>query len=201
MELIECAESSGLIVQLTKELIIDTLNVLERLESNTDICMSLNISSEDLISHSFAKDFVSLFKGKEQYLNRLQLEVTETCLMDDYENAAKQLKLLKDQGVTFAVDDFGTGYSSMVRLHELPIDVLKIDRSFVTGIDKIESKQKMVEAMIVLANALNLKVVAEGVETEGEHQVICQLGCQFAQGYYYGRPEPKLNIEKLNHLQ
>ncbi len=190
IELIECAESSGLILELTKELIADAVTVMQRLEQDTNITMSLNISSEDLNSKSFAQEFIALFKNKEQYLSRLQLEVTETSLMDDYEHAAGQLKELKKHGVTFAIDDFGTGYSSMIRLHELPIDVLKIDRSFVTGVDQSDSKRQMLKAMVVLAKALNLKIVAEGVETIEEHQVVAELGCEYGQGYLYGRPRP-----------
>lgn len=194
LELIECAEKSGLILDLTKELIADAVNVMQRLELDSDITMSLNISSDDLNAANFAKEFIALFKGKEAFLQRLELEVTETSLMDDYEHAAGQLKLLKKQGVTFAIDDFGTGYSSMIRLHELPIDVLKIDRSFVTGVDKSSAKQQMLEGMIALAKALELKVVAEGVETIEEHQMIAKLGCDFGQGYLYGRPKPELDF-------
>ena len=196
LELIECAESSGLILELTKELIADALTVMQRLEQNTEITMSLNISSEDLNSKSFAEEFIALFKGKEQFLQRLQLEVTETSLMDDYEHAAGQLKSLKKHGVTFAIDDFGTGYSSMIRIHELPIDVLKIDRSFVSGVDLSATKRQMLEAMVVLAKALNLKIVAEGVETIEEHNIIAELGCEFGQGYLYGRPKPDFNFEQ-----
>ena len=189
MELIECAESSGLILDLTKELVADAVNVMQRMELNSDLRMSLNISSEDLNSKSFAADFIALFKNQEQYLSRLQLEVTETTLMDDYEHAAQQLTELKNYGVTFAIDDFGTGYSSMIRLHELPIDVLKIDRSFVSGVDVSTTKRQMLKAMVALAKALNLKIVAEGVETLAEHKVIADLGCEYGQGFLYGKPK------------
>ena len=112
--------------------------------------------------------------------------------MDDYEHAANQLNELKGYGVTFAIDDFGTGYSSMIRLHELPIDVLKIDRSFVSGVDASTTKRQMLKAMVALAKALNLKIVAEGVETLAEHKVIADLGCEYGQGYLYGKPQTKL---------
>ncbi len=191
LELIECAESSGLILDLTKELVADAVNVMQRLELNSNITMSLNISSEDLNSKSFAADFIALFKNQEQYLSRLQLEVTETSLMDDYEHAANQLKELKQYGVTFAIDDFGTGYSSMIRLHELPIDVLKIDRSFVSGVDKSDTQKQMLRAMVALSKALNLKIVAEGVETLEEHKIIAELGCEYGQGFLYGKPKPE----------
>lgn len=192
IELIQCAESSGLILKLTQELIADTLVVLERLDARPDILLSLNISSDDMNSMNFADDFVGLFKGKESHLKRLQLEVTETSLMDDYEHAAEQLKKLKQHGVTFAIDDFGTGYSSMLRLHELPIDVLKIDRSFITAVNESSEKFKMLKGMVALAKALDLKIIAEGVETLEEHKVVNELGCEYAQGYYYGRPLPYL---------
>ena len=195
LELIECAENSGLILELTKELIADALNIMQRLERNSDITMSLNISSEDLNTKHFAQEFIALFKGKEEFLARLQLEVTETSLMDDYEHAAGQLKALKQHGVTFAIDDFGTGYSSMIRLHELPIDVLKIDRSFVSGVDKSDTQKKMLEGMVALAKALDLKIVAEGVETIEEHKIIAALGCEFGQGFLYGKPKPEVSFE------
>jgi diguanylate cyclase (GGDEF)-like protein len=120
----------------------------------------------------------------------LQLEITESLLIEDVERASGVLRKISERGITIAIDDFGTGYSSLSVLKALPIDVLKIDQSFVRDLGKNLGDNAIVAAIINMARALALKVVAEGVETEEQLKILQQLGCDEHQGYFYGEPVP-----------
>jgi EAL domain-containing protein (putative c-di-GMP-specific phosphodiesterase class I) len=114
----------------------------------------------------------------------LQLEITERAVMDDAEFALGKLQRLKDLGVSFAIDDYGTGYSCLYYLKRMPVDSLKIDRSFIAGLGKDPGDEAIVSGTIDLGHALNLKVVAEGVETAAQLARLRELGCDLAQGFY-----------------
>jgi EAL domain-containing protein (putative c-di-GMP-specific phosphodiesterase class I) len=122
----------------------------------------------------------------------LGLEITESVAMDGagfgVGRAAAALRGLKDLGVRLAVDDFGTGYSSLSQLKRLPVDVLKIDRSFVSGLGRDAGDRAIVSAVVTLARDMGLEVVAEGVESEDQLRILRELGCDLAQGYYFARP-------------
>ena len=122
------------------------------------------------------------------------LEITESVAMDDVGSGvgrtAATLRALKDLGVLLAIDDFGTGYSSLSYLKRLPVDVLKIDRSFVSGLDKDPGDRAIVSAVVTLARDMGLGVVAEGVETEEQLRALRDLGCDLAQGYHLSKPLP-----------
>ncbi len=122
--------------------------------------------------------------------DRLTLEITETVVMADAGKAAQVLGLLKDLGVSLAIDDFGTGYSSLSYLKHFPVDILKIDRSFVSGLGTDPDDGIIVGAVIRLADRLGIQTVAEGVETDLQANELVRLGCTHAQGYYFARPEP-----------
>jgi EAL domain-containing protein (putative c-di-GMP-specific phosphodiesterase class I) len=118
----------------------------------------------------------------------LKLELTESAVMADAEHALAVFAQLKALGVRVSLDDFGTGYSSLSYLRRLPIDTLKIDRSFVSQLDRFDDKRQIVEVVLMLARALQLDVVAEGVETDAELQLLRDMGSDFVQGYFYYRP-------------
>jgi EAL domain-containing protein (putative c-di-GMP-specific phosphodiesterase class I) len=118
----------------------------------------------------------------------LKLELTESAVMADAEHALSIFAQLKALGVRVSLDDFGTGYSSLSYLRRLPIDTLKIDRSFVSQLDRFDDKRQIVEVVMMLARALDLDVVAEGVETDAELQLLRDMGSDFVQGYFYYRP-------------
>ena len=120
----------------------------------------------------------------------IELEITESALMSDVEASAAVLNLLKGLGTRVAVDDFGTGYSSLQYLQSLPVDVLKIDRTFVAGLGENQSSTAITSAVIRLSSALGLVSVAEGVETEDQLARLRALGCTQAQGYHIARPMP-----------
>jgi EAL domain-containing protein (putative c-di-GMP-specific phosphodiesterase class I) len=124
---------------------------------------------------------------KHQYI---ELELTESAVMDDPEEAAFNMQRLKKLGVKLSLDDFGTGYSSLAHLKHFPFDFVKIDRSFVTNITSSKEDAALVNAIIVMAHGLNLRVVAEGVETKGQLDHLSKQGCDELQGYYFSRPVP-----------
>ncbi|MCP4396656.1 MAG: EAL domain-containing protein [bacterium] len=131
----------------------------------------------------------------------LRLEITESGIMDDPEQATRKMQLLRAKGILFAIDDFGTGYSSLSYLKRFPVDTLKIDRSFV--MDSLTSKddREIIKTIIAMARSLNMDIVAEGVETEGQHEFLTRQGCQMMQGYYHGRPVPPEKFETMLHMK
>src|SRR5690606_25616785 len=124
--------------------------------------------------------------GLPPYL--IGLEITESVLMDDVETSEEALIRLKGLGVALGIDDFGTGYSSMSYLRQFPVDVLKVDRSFVDGLGEEQSDSAIVAAIVTLAHTLGLKAIAEGVETAVQLAELRRLGCDYAQGYLISRP-------------
>jgi EAL domain-containing protein (putative c-di-GMP-specific phosphodiesterase class I) len=110
--------------------------------------------------------------------------------MEDYASVVSQMNLLRQCGVHIAMDDFGTGYSSLSYIHRIPVDIIKIDRSFVERLTESGGTRPIVEAVIAMAQHLGLNVVAEGVETVDQHQILLQAGCQGFQGYLFARPLP-----------
>jgi EAL domain-containing protein (putative c-di-GMP-specific phosphodiesterase class I) len=128
--------------------------------------------------------------------DRLELELTETVLLNDHESVMSTLRRLKALGIKLSMDDFGTGYSSLAYLRRLPLDVLKIDRSFVMNADRDESDGEIVKMIIALAQTLKIDVVAEGVETESQAAFLLRCGCTTAQGYLYSKPQPAADFEK-----
>jgi EAL domain-containing protein (putative c-di-GMP-specific phosphodiesterase class I) len=120
----------------------------------------------------------------------LTLEITESALMNDAASALRVLRALKDLGCTLAIDDFGTGYSSLSHLQRFPLDILKIDKSFVDELGADRGGAEIVAAVVKLAHALGLQVIAEGVETEEQLDALTRLDCDFAQGYLFSRPVP-----------
>ena len=129
---------------------------------------------------------------------QLKLEITETALMEDADDTIQLVHRLKDYGLKLVIDDFGTGYSSLSYLQRLPIDTLKVDRSFVSQItSQKEDNRNIVEAIISLAHRLKMIVVAEGVETPEQYAMLMSLGCEYGQGYLFSRPIPKREIDQL----
>jgi EAL domain-containing protein (putative c-di-GMP-specific phosphodiesterase class I) len=118
----------------------------------------------------------------------LKLEITESILMDKCSAAMALLEELKAREIQFSIDDFGTGYSSLAYLQSLPIDTLKIDRSFINGIEHREKNLEITQTIITLAHSLKLDVIAEGVETQAQLDILRSLGCDYAQGYFFSRP-------------
>jgi EAL domain-containing protein (putative c-di-GMP-specific phosphodiesterase class I) len=127
----------------------------------------------------------------------LELEITETAMMRNLDVVLPQLSALKQLGVVLSIDDFGTGYSSLAYLKRLPIDILKIDRSFVGELEASRDSAALVAAIVAMGHGLRLDVVAEGVETQAQMQRLADRGCRFMQGYLFSRPVPPDRFAQL----
>ena len=127
----------------------------------------------------------------------VKLEITETLLVEDPDHAVAALNQLKELGVSIAIDDFGTGYSSLSYLHQYPLDTLKIDRAFVSNMDKSENSRRIVTSVAHLALALEMDIVAEGIEEKAQLEALRDMGCQYGQGYYMAKPTTADNIVEL----
>jgi diguanylate cyclase (GGDEF)-like protein len=154
----------------------------------TAIDISVNLSPRQLGRDGLVEEIDALLEQHQFPASQLKLEITESALLENPEVAIEQLNRLRSIGVRLSLDDFGTGYSSLSYLHKLPIDLLKIDRSFVSGIDGEGHHRTFVETILNLARHLGLEVVCEGVENEEQALILRELGCDYAQGYLYSRP-------------
>jgi len=156
--------------------------------------ISVNVSALQLRQRSFVEDVLAALGGGD---SGVDLEITESLLMQEVEESIRKLRQLRDCGIHVALDDFGTGYSSLAYLNRLPIDTVKIDRSFVRGMTEEASDTSIVSAIISLAQALRLNVVAEGVETEQQAQLLRLLRCDQMQGFLFSPPLPREELERL----
>ena len=152
--------------------------------------MAVNLSARSFLDTHLAVEIPRLLNKWEVDAEQLELEITESMLMTDPARAEATLDRLSQIGLTLSVDDFGTGYSSLANLKRLPVDVIKIDKSFVMEMAVDASDAAIVRSTIDLAHNLGLRVVAEGVESEDAWRHLEALGCDYAQGYYLSRPLP-----------
>ena len=152
--------------------------------------IAINVSSVELRAPGFVAGIRAILKETGLEAHFLELELTERVLMEDAPSAAEVLKQLKDIGVLLALDDFGTGYSSLSSLKRFPIDALKIDQSFVRGLTKDTDNDGIVTAVIGMGESLHMRVVAEGVETREQLEILQRHNCPQGQGFYFGRPVP-----------
>jgi diguanylate cyclase (GGDEF)-like protein/PAS domain S-box-containing protein len=157
--------------------------------------IAVNVSTRQLQQHDLVERITGLARQYQISPSDLEIELTESVLMANPQEISGVLARLRDVGVLVAIDDFGTGYSSLAYLRSLPIDILKIDRSFVMNADRDEGDAQVVRLIVAFGLALNLAIVAEGVETERQAEVLLSCGCKIAQGYLYSRPQPAAEIE------
>jgi PAS domain S-box-containing protein len=184
--LIELAEKNGFIGVLSQQVFGKAFSALARAEGN--LRLSINLSPIQLGHSSLVMQIGNLAEDTGFPLDRLTIEITESALLKDLENAKGIARDLKQLGCRLSLDDFGTGYSSLAHLHALPFDELKIDRSFVHQMTRKRESRKIVAAIIGLAHSLGLHSVAEGIENEEQADMILWLGGEFGQGWHYGRP-------------
>jgi EAL domain-containing protein (putative c-di-GMP-specific phosphodiesterase class I) len=157
--------------------------------------LSVNLSANQFVQQPDLIPKVLNATGLEPSV--LQVEITERAVMDDAEFALVKLKELKDLGVSLAIDDFGMGYSCLYHLKHMPIDLLKIDQAFITGLGDDQGDEAIVLGTVGLAHALGVIAVAEGVETADQLAILKELGCDLAQGYYFDKPLPSEAMERL----
>lgn len=159
--------------------------------------IAVNVSSIQLQQKNFADVVINAVQAQGDNPDALELEVTESLLMKDVQASLRMLSILRGLGITIAMDDFGTGYSSLAYIARLPITSLKIDRSFITGMAENPQNMGIVTTIIALAHSMNLKVVAEGVETEEQSRLLKALECDEVQGYLFSKPVPGEQIEAM----
>lgn len=186
-EFIPLAEETGHIIPIGKFVAETAIKALAALGDDS-LHMSINVSGGQLLTGSFSEELKALSAAHGVALSRLTIEVTESILMA--EDAVLELENVRRLGCRIAIDDFGMGYSSLAYLRRLPVDVVKIDRSFVSPLDTEPQSEAFLRAIVRLAQTLRLEVVAEGVETEAQARILAGMSCEAAQGYYFGRPSP-----------
>ena len=192
LQFIPIAEENGVIEALGLWVLKEACRQLDawKKEGIKGLRMAVNLSANQLRSVNLVASVQQLVERYALHEGELELEVTESTAMTNPEWAIGQLKALRQLGVELAIDDFGTGYSSLAYLKLLPIHTLKLDRAFVRDIETDENDAAISAATIALAHSLGLKVVAEGIETEGQSRFLREHNCDLLQGYLYGRPEP-----------
>jgi len=153
-----------------------------------DFSISVNVSNRQLQSGKLSGQFKKILSENNLAGAGMNLEITESCMMDDMDRSLGILKDLKTLGFSISIDDFGTGYSSLAVLERFPIDTLKIDRCFVSDITTNQAHVSITNAIVQMADALGLKTVAEGVEMEEERELLRTLGCHVIQGFLFGKP-------------
>jgi diguanylate cyclase (GGDEF)-like protein len=183
---IPIAERSELINRITQCLLRKALAAAS--EWPEDIRISFNLSARDIVSPAAFLGIVAILEKSPVDPKRIDLEVTETSIVEDFEQARQSLLLLKSLGVNIALDDFGTGYSSLSHIHRLPLDKIKIDRSFIQDIETQKVSHSVIRSVIGLCANLNMDCVIEGMETANQAQILRDLGCTTMQGYFFGRP-------------
>ncbi|KAF7775524.1 hypothetical protein PCIT_a1729 [Pseudoalteromonas citrea] len=174
----------------------DTLRTLNQLDHHLQL--SINVSPVQFTAkHSALNDWHQQLTGKGLTTEQFVIEITEGLMMNALPRTQQRLATLTKQGFALALDDFGTGYSSLAYLKQMDTDFIKIDKRFVDGIANNADDLALCEAMIMMAHQLGLKVIAEGIETATQHQLLLQAGCDFGQGFYYAKPMPKDELIKL----
>jgi diguanylate cyclase (GGDEF)-like protein len=197
--LIPLAEQSGLIFQIGQWVLERAWSDRQRWQRHQadELAVSVNVSAYQLMARGFANSVETVLKHGSADPSLLTLEVTESIFVRDGQRALFVLNDLKDLGVKLALDDFGTGYSSLGYLKRFPVDIVKIDRTFVADIDQDPAARTIVAAFIRLAHDLGMTVVAEGIETAAQHHHLTQLGCDSCQGDYFARPMLASSLDSL----
>jgi diguanylate cyclase (GGDEF)-like protein len=191
------AESSDLILPLGQQALAIALRDIKlwKAAGRQIVPVTVNISSRQIIDPTFAGTVEEMILAEGIDPADVRLELTESMLVTDVARALETVTHLRRFGVSFSLDDFGTGYSSLISLQRFPIQVLKIDKSFVNGLTWGDAERSIVKAIIGLAHNLNMKVVAEGVETEPQLQILTDLGCEAVQGFFFARALPPSQIQ------
>jgi predicted signal transduction protein with EAL and GGDEF domain len=199
VEFIPIAEECGLIVDIGEWVLRTACEQAMRWESAgyPPLTISVNVSRPQLAQNRLTDVLAALQRSHRLGRNRIVLELTESLLMDDAEASIEMLSTLRAMGVALSLDDFGTGYSSLAYLKRFPLDELKIDRSFIHAVSDSPADAAIVQAVIVLARSLGLRVVAEGVETQAQLRYLAQLDCDQYQGFLYSPPVPVAQFEQL----
>ncbi|GGG06774.1 putative bifunctional diguanylate cyclase/phosphodiesterase [Paenibacillus abyssi] len=190
-EFIPIAEETGLIIPIGEWVIREACRKYAEIDpiSCSELIFSVNVSAVQLNNPCFEQALMQILGEMNHPPGRLELEITESTLIQNKEASITALNRLRSQGIRIALDDFGTGYSSLSYLIHLPIQCLKMDRSFVKNIDTEMTERRIVESIITLVHQLGIEIVAEGIETREQLALLKEWGCDFVQGYLLGQPQ------------
>jgi len=196
---IPIAESSGIIVPMGDWIMEESVKTFAswREKYDCNMILSINISSIQYKRDDFVEKCLAVFKRYNVPCKNIELEITESVLIDDFEGVKNKLLILREYGIRVALDDFGTGFSSMSYLNGLPIDTLKIDKSFIDTVVEDESSKIITGSMIDMVNRLGFETIAEGVETNEQYEYLKEIGCDVIQGFLFARPIPAEKVEEL----
>jgi len=194
-EFITLAEESGFIYELGLISIVESIKYLKEVKGKFNV--SINFSALQLKDPNLMDVLEKSIEEFDVDYEKIIVEITETAVIEDFDQTIKILERMKALGLRIAFDDFGTGYSSLNYLTKLPVDILKVDKSFVQLIHEKEETMDLIEAIVAIAKSRKLDVVFEGVETKEQLEYLENLDCRFAQGYYFYKP---LNKEDLNEI-
>ncbi|MGB6197990.1 MAG: EAL domain-containing protein [Candidatus Acidiferrales bacterium] len=200
-DFIEVAEETGLIVPIGRWILKEACRQAHawqlRYSSELPMTITINVSPRQLAQSNLVADVKLALEETKLAPSSLQLEITESMAMSNPKVTTRIFSQLKDLGVSLSIDDFGTGHSSLSRLRSFPVDVLKIDRSFISGIEQNVESREIARLIVTLAHHLDLKVIAEGIETPAQRAYLEQFGCEYGQGYLYSQPVDHDAFEKL----
>jgi EAL domain-containing protein (putative c-di-GMP-specific phosphodiesterase class I) len=193
------AEETGLIVPLGHWVLETACRQLRAWEESTGLqsAVSVNVSARQVQRPNFATDVAIVVRATGVDPRRVTLEFTESALMHDTQATVETLRQLKEHGLRLAIDDFGTGYSSLNYLRRFPIDELKIDRSFIAQMSREPAQMAVVRSVLRLAETLNLRAVAEGIEDEAQLHNLRQLGADYGQGFLFGEGLAPDQVEEM----
>jgi PAS domain S-box-containing protein len=204
-EFIKVADETGIILPLNRKLLLDACTQLrlwnQQFPCAPPLIISANITAKQFVQPDLATQIGEILEQTGTDPARIHLEITENIAMADPERSAVVLAELKGLGVRLSIDDFGTGYSSLCRLQKFPVDVMKIDRAFVSEIDRDSETHEIVRIIVMLAKNLGMEVVAEGIERTEQIALLKQMGCEWGQGYLFSKPVDVESIEKLLRAQ
>ena len=195
---IPVAESTGRMVEIDR---ISMMKAMQQVSEWRNMglnpgVLSLNLTLQHLLSRDFIPGLMSIMHNAKCNADCIELEITEGHIMSRPEETIKILHELNDIGIRLSLDDFGTGYSSLGYLKKLPVDKLKIDRSFIIDLPEDEDDIAIIRSIIALSQGMNLEVLAEGVETKAQKDLLLELGCEYIQGYYYGKPQSATDMQQ-----
>jgi EAL domain-containing protein (putative c-di-GMP-specific phosphodiesterase class I) len=189
-EFIPVAEKTGLVEQIDMHVFERAVEFMGNFvtASGQNYTMSVNVSVRHLMKNSFLDDIRRILNKYGVPPELIEIEITESIMIDSAEKALQRIEELKKMGMKIAIDDFGTGYSSLSYLTNFPSDMLKIDKSFIDKMDQSEVSRQYVAMIVSIGHTLNLKVISEGVESPDQVDILKSVGCDYIQGFVWGRP-------------
>ena len=203
VDFIPVAEKTGLVDRIDLRVFELAAEFLAKVtaETGTDIMLSINVSVRHLMKNNFIEEVKRVLDEHGLAPSRIEVEITESIMIDSAEKALERINELKQMGMKVAIDDFGTGYSSLSYLNNFPSDLLKIDKSFIDNMNLNESSRQYVAMIISIGHTLDLKVISEGVESPDQVEALKTIGCDYIQGYVWGKPTPPEDAGKLVESQ